>query len=468
MSDFINVSLGASSNASFSLAAYNNGREDPNLYFKIRNTSGFTIQPQETVRALIVPKSDGMTALEASGLLADPNSTNDVSRGIYYSRYYNDQNQEKTLTDMPLIRLDGYTYENVEFELYWLQSLADGVIFDSDTAGVYSFPHNIQPQEVRVGLQLIDNNTTMRYTLNFSEFNNIGDANYAGNNLPYLLSILYRYDPYRTGVVSGVVDGSTILFSGAFDWEPLPSGSNSGLVIDLPFYDTRAQYDGTPAQYSILLNNNCADPTITGSYPFVLSLNQQDLADQQLIDLDTYITTNIIPDNIRRVGEVPVDEGTITRKRLSIGINDIAIRQNTYRRKGVYVSKPYTTDFSIYTFSLKVDEFIPDYPEVNPYDTVKYFIEFNSRPWEPISPIHRQNELNNDGMLLPKLFVFDKGPEDALDLENIKYLDYGASINMFRVKIVFDLSNVPQTQFIAPEIRDYTCILFDKTQLLEL
>lgn len=468
MSDFINVSLGASSNASLSLVAYNNGREDPDLYFKVRNTTGFTIQPQETIRALIVPKSDGMSAVEASGLLADPNSTKDISRGIYYTRYYNEENQEKTLTEMPLIRLEDYEYENVEFDLYWLQTLNDGVIFDSDTAGVYSFPHNIQPQEVRLGLQLIDNNTTMRYTLNFSEFNNVGDANYAGDNQPYLLSISYRYDPYNVGVVSGVVDGSTILFSGRYDWEPLPSGSNSGLVIDLPFYDTRAQYDGTPAQYFILLNNNCADPVITGSYPFFLPLNQQELADQQLIDLDTYITTNIDPEKIRRAGEVQVDRGVIDRKRLSIGINDIAIRQNTYRRKGVYVSKPYTTDFSIYTFSLKVEEFIPDYPDINPYDTVKYFIEFNSRPWEPISPVHRQMEMDANRKLLPKLFVFDKGPEDALDLENVKYLDYGASVNIFRVKIVFDLSNVAQTQFIAPEIRDYECILFDKTQLLEL
>ena len=73
MADFINVSLGASANASLGLAAYNNGREDPNLYFKVTNAAGFTVQPQETIRALIVPKSDGMTAAEASGLLADPN-----------------------------------------------------------------------------------------------------------------------------------------------------------------------------------------------------------------------------------------------------------------------------------------------------------------------------------------------------------------------------------------------------------
>ena len=369
---------------------------------------------------------------------------------------------------MPLIRLEDYAYENVEFDLYWLQTLGEGTIFDSDTAGVYSFPHNIQPQEVRVGLQLVDNNTTMRYTLNFSEFNNIGDANYTGDNQPYLLSIAYIHDYDNTGVVSGVVDGSTILFSGGYDWEPLPSGSNSGLVIDLPFYDTRAQYDGTPAQYNILLNNNCADPSITGSYSFALPVNHQELVDTQLIDLDTYISTNIDPDKIRRTGEVQVDREVIDRKRLSIGINDIAIRQNTYRRKGVYVSKPYITDFSIYTFSLKVDEFIPDYPDVNPYDTVKYFIEFNSRPCEPISPVHRQMEIDANGNLLPKLFVFDKGSEDALDLENVKYLDYGASVNIFRVKIVFDLSNVSQTQFIPPEIKDYECILFDKTQLLEL
>lgn len=463
MADYISLSLSTASNADLSLLAYNNGREDSRCYMKVINSTGFELQPMEKISVLIIPQSDPITPTEASGYLADENQRSDASRGMYIYRYQNTESQPKSLTELCTFTLTSLVYENIKFDLYWLQNNDGSIIFDSDTSGVYSFPHNLQPHEIDLDAELLDDNTKVRYTLTFPEVNNSGSVDYTSEK-PYLLNLSYKYGD---GTVTGYFSGSPISFVNSSSYTDFDPGyPTSGIIFDLSFYDDRPSWKGVPAQYMFRVNYNCADPVLTGSYPIEIPINHQQWADEQIINLDSFVSTNINTAKLRKVDEVFVERGVIDRERFSIGIKDICIKSNVYKRKGIYISKPYVTDFPIYTFSLRADESIPEYQGINIYDTVQYFIEFNSRPWLRLSPINRNLELFSNGSSVPKMFIFDADSKEKS--ESIKFLDYQAPVNIFRVKIVFDLTAVKESRFIPPEIRDYDCIVFDKNQLLEI
>lgn len=460
MPNYISLYLDSASSAGLSLYPYNKGNV---CYFRVSNISGFQLQPSEKISVLIVPHDDPLTALDASGYLADPKISSDSSRGIYIYRYQNTEGSTKTVKELCNLALTSTDWENIKYDLYWLQEYGSGAIFSSGTSSVYSYPHNIQPNEVGIVAELVDDNIRMRYTLTFDEVNNSGSVDY-GSDKPYLFNIFYKYGD---GVLTGYFSGSTLEFSGAYDFKGFdPGAPTDGIVFDLPYYDPREGWNAVPAQYVFKVNYNCADPLVTGSFPLSIPINHQRLSDNELIDLDAWIGTNLDPTKLRKVDNIFIERGVIDRRRLSIGIKDISVRQNSYRKKGIYVSKPYSSDFPLYTFSLRTDEFIPDYPNLDPYNVVQYFVEFNSRPWLRISPINRNVETTSDGKAVPKMFVFDSDPGEGS--ESVSFLEYQAPVTIFRIKIAFDLSRLTDEQFIPPEIRDYDCITFDKNQLLEL
>ena len=464
MADYISLALTPTSDAGLSLQAYNKGREDSSCYMKVINPAGFKLQPLEKIAVLIIPDTDPITASEASGYLADINQRSDPARGMYIYRTQNNESTANTLTELCTFTLTSRTFENVKFDIYWLQDQEGTVIFNSNTAGVYSFPHNLQPHEVSgVHAELINDNTKVRYTIAFPEVNNSGSTDYSAQS-PYLLNLTYMYG---SEVLSGYFGSNVYEFPDALTYSGFSAGApTSGIVFELPFYDPRPIWQAVPAAYTIRLNYNCADPILTGSYPLEIPINHQQWSDEQIVNLDSFISTNTDPAKLRKVDEVYIERGVIDRKRFSIGIKDIVVKNNVYKRKGIYISKPYTTDFPLYTFSMKVDEFIPEYPNTDPYELVQYFIEFNSRPWLRISPINRNDELDSNGQIVPKMFIFDSDPGEGST--SVGFLEYQAPVNIFRVKIVFDLSSVTETLFIPPEIRDYDCIVFDKNQLLEI
>lgn len=466
MASYVTASFRSQSSADLVPIGYNNGREDPNIYMKAWNPSRFTVQPSEIIRALVVPHSATITDAIASGLLADTTSTDIPNSGYYFSvEYVNETTAGQSLKELPPIKV-GSGYENTLFDLYWLQTLGDDVTFGKDTSGTYSWPHNIQPEEVEVTAELTNNNTRMRYMFTFNEVTNSGSPPY-GTERPYLLNVTYTND-WASSIVTGYISGITMAtFTAADDWEYFSAGSaTSGMIIELPYYDQRPTYSNVPAQYTFRLNYNSPLSGQMGSIPFELPLSHQQFDIDQLVALDTYVSTYTDPNKIKRIGEVPIDKTVIDRRRMSIGVNDIAVRENAYKRKGLYISKPYVPDFPIYTFHLKVDEFIPTFEGLNPYDMVKYYAEFNGRPWQQISPINRSLEFDEDGVPVPRLFVFDKDP--GTETEGMKFLDYEARVVSFRLKIAFDFSQVEESRFVPPEIRDYDCIVFDKNQLLEL
>ena len=460
--DYIILSTSALSDAGLLIAP--TGYNDAFSYMKVYNPNTFEIRPEEKISVLIVPHDLGITASEASGLLADPDQISITSSGLYIWRYTNVDSPitQSNLHVFPIER----AYENVKYDLHWLQQQVESTIFNSNIAGVYSYPHNLQPQEARLKAELIDNNTRMRYTLIFKEVNNSGSEDYRPSNMPYLLNISYT----TSGTVTGYFGSSEYVFSDDLIYSGFAAGEpTSGIVFDLPFYDPRVVENRVPAQYVLRVGYNCADPLVTGSLPLSIPLNHQSLSTSELIDLDTWVSTHANFDHLSKVDEIyiePAIDEAIDRTRLSIGIKDISIKQNAYKKKGTYVSNPYSSEFPIYTFSLRVDEFIPQYSNLSQYDAVQYFVEFNSRPWIRISPMNRNLELDSEGESVPKMFIFDKDPGQGST--DISFLDYQAPVNIFRIKIVFDLSTLNDNLFIPPEIKDYECIIFDKNQLLEL
>jgi len=459
-SNYIILSTTASSNANLLIAP--TGLADAASYMRVYGASEFTIVPTEVISVLIAPHDDLITSLEASGYLTDKTATGDASRGIYIKRYTNETSLPQTLSDFHIFPIDR-SFENVKYNLFWLQEHVDTVIFSSGVTGVYSYPHNLQPQELNITSEIINDNTKIKYTIYFPEVNNSGSTDYDTTNKPYLLNISYAYG---NDTVSGTINNEPFAFSDTVSYSGLDAGiPTQGLNIEVPYYDQRPSWNNVPAQYVFRLNYNCADPYITGCIPFILPINHQLLSDTAVVDLDSWITTNLDESKLQKIDDIYIEREVIDRKRLSIGIKDISIPQKVYKKKGIYISNPYSSEYPIYTFSFKTNEFIPEYTNINKYDTVQYYVEFNSRPWVRISPINR--DIEYDGInIVPKMYIFDINPEQSS--ECIKFLDYQVPVNIFRIKIIIDVTAVTDELFIPPEIRSYKCVIFDKNQLLEI
>jgi hypothetical protein len=261
---------------------------------------------------------------------------------------------------------------------------------------------------------------------------------------------------------SGTINGVPVSFT-PWTVSGFAPPSNTGIIFELPLYDPRTGYEHVPGLFEIYIGYRGAG----GADSQLLNIlsNHKDLLTTVDVLLESNIAKSVKATDLIKVNEFLVREGTINRKRLSIGIKDIYTSQNTYEKQGVYVSPYYVNDVGLYTFSLKVKETIPAYRDTDPYSTVRYFAEFNSLGWEPISPISRNQEYDLSGNIIPKMLVFDKTV--GASSVNVKYLGYSVSVTSFRIKIVLDISAV-KGMIIPPEVNDYRCVIFDKTQLMEI
>jgi hypothetical protein len=120
----------------------------------------------------------------------------------------------------------------------------------------------------------------------------------------------------------------------------------------------------------------------------------------------------------------------------------------------------------MYTFSLRVEEYIPDYKDIDKYTTVKYYAQFNNQEWIRISPMNRPDEYDGD-KLISKMIVFDQAADsEKLKFMNVSFIPSAVPINVFAIKIVFDFTAVTDPDFIPAEIKNYTAVIFDQNQLL--
>jgi len=152
---------------------------------------------------------------------------------------------------------------------------------------------------------------------------------------------------------------------------------------------------------------------------------------------------------------------TVKKKRFSVGIEDLGLIKTSYASTGSFVSDYYTLDNPIYTFSLKVDEWIPSIPQVDPYSIVTYWIELGNKEWIRISPVTRSDELDTDGAVVPKILVLDKLNEGVIS-NAIKEILPEVPVYSFRLRIDMNMSFLTSDLFISPEVREYECNITDK------
>lgn len=455
MANYFTAILGSGSLADFSLVPVNKG--DASVYMRVSGVENFTLRPSEKIKAMIAPHSSPLSSSVATTFLKQTSPRTDTSNGYFFFQGgENNTQQDDTLGyhDLKLPR----EWENTEFDLYWLQTLGPIENYGTNLTGIYSYPHNIQPKEVTISGTLITNDT-MKYKILLEGIENDDDPNYGSTPTdgPYAVRVDYRWP-------SGVSTPSGFSNYVYYDDSVLVSGIN----FNLPFYDPRDGFNSIPAVYNFNITHVSAGSNKPGSKPLTVTINHANLIDSNTYfnNLDEFVFSHAQKAGLKKVGTIDVPANTIDRKRISIGINDIAIQDNTYVKQGTYISRYYPVSFQIYTFSFRVKEYIPDYGDLDPYDLVKYSIEFNNNSWERISPLERTSEYEN-GILVPKLFVFDESFEET-ENRNVKFLNYGSPINLFRVKITFNLRDVEGAKFPPPEINDYRCVVFDKAQFLNL
>ena len=448
MANYFNLTLGSTDPIDLYAEAVN--KNDP--YIWVRVYGDYTLSVGCKIRALIVPSGTVWEDGEILSKLQGP-LLNDTSSGIYSTECVNntDKDLPAFFNDIKINKVNNiYNSENTEYELHWI--LQRGSDFKQGSySGWYTYCHNIQPNEILISGGLTSNNS-MEYMIHWNSLNNEESDQYVNYYGPYRIAIQYAYsDDFVKS------------------WTYYPAGTmQSGIYFNLPFYDDRLDNIQKPAMYQFnIANVGCNSSSQLDSNVNTIFIDHQKFVDSDnnsFKNLDEYAfaTAKVNTSLINKVDEKTITNDVIDRRRLSIGINDISVKDNVFVKQGVYVSPYYPLDVSLYTLSLKVDEHIPNYPGINPYDVVQYFIEINSS-WERISPINREDESLN-GELIPKILVFDKGTSDN---SQIKYIDLSV-VRIFRVKIVFDLTKITDSKFSPPEIRDFKCIIFDKDQLNEL
>ena len=456
MANYYNVTIGPADAIDIGLNPINKGS---NVYMEITNGDQYELRPTEEIRALLLPNSVVVSSGDIIQLLQKDHRIDSEVDGYYYISSKN-SSEETEKVSFPLVNIDR-SWENTEFDLHWIKIFSDEYSYGAYTDGVYCLPHNPQTEDVEISGNLTSSNI-MQYKVTLTDIVNDSSVDYGspglGGDGPYRLKVSYKYPDQDNTAVSGFSD---YMYYGA------GSGS-AGLIFDVPYYDPRSEFREIPAIYNFDINYISAGPLKGDTKPLILTLDHQKLLDSSMYfkNLDTQVFNKPNINLLKKTDEIIINDNVINRKRISFGVSDISVVDNTYQKNGVYVSSFYPLEFSPYTFSLKVKESIPKYPNLDPYDIVRYYIEFNSNVWERISPLSRTDELES-GKVVPKMFVFDKGSEDVFGSQ-IKFLNYNSAINGFRVKITFDLESLIDAKFSPPEIKDYKCVLFDKSQFLQL
>lgn len=472
MGKTVSIVTGAISSQGFTLRPHNHSSNHLAFYmYPSGSTSAYyNAAPQEEIRFLLSPHDSPLLSSTASGLLLG-NRVDSVESGYYFTHFKNEESKARNLMMWKFIP-DAKVWDNTKFDLHWLKirEADDTLVYGSYLSGIYSYPHRITQDEVTVSASISNEllgDSTVDLTIQYSGIHNATAPEYGTppTNGPYYARV-QRFD----GTNPSGWENDLKVFYGE-------GASESGINITLPYYDTRATKQDIPAHYFVWINNYWAgyntQTPLLGTYDptyqeFQLEIPVNEL--QKGWDEFKKKSKEYDIENLEKIpgGDIRIPAGKIDRRRCSIGIKDVYINDVSYHKNGTYISQYYPLDFNIYTFSMKVDEFIPEYPNVNPYDVVQYFIEFNNLDWMRISPTTRGDEFDSEGMIVPKMFVFDRLiEEERRKYNNVKFIDIDIPVNSFRVKIVLDITSVTDAKVIPPSIKDYRCIIFDRDRLLE-
>lgn len=292
------------------------------------------------------------------------------------------------------------------------------------------------------------------YTKN--EINNYNNAAYTTDNIgPYLIEIYNEEEAWYARP-----DGSLLTYPDTNDSNNYFNQSISGMVLTLPLVS--GTYDSAKTTYTIDLYN----VSISGDYDTGLIFNTKslNLSSDDFDEGKVELFENI---SLEKVDELDINKDIVSKKRYMIGIEDLGIVTEQYLKQGYYISEFYTIDDPIYTFLLKVGETLPNIQGVNPYDTVKYFVQFHNQDWVRVSPVTRSNEIDNNNKTVPSFIILDDlniGQTNG----DLFELIYDSPIYSFRIKIEFDMSFLDNNNFISPSVDYFECHVTDRNSFLKV
>ena len=365
MSSHFSVSFPAPVNATGILIPFNTGNQS--LGFQVSGVDPtIELQPGELIKYMIKPTGLALTDTQISGIL-NGQTVDDESTGQFFTYIHNTTELTKRY-EFPKFIFPS-AWENTEFTLHWLQT-NNGQSFShygAYTTPVYSYPHNIQPNEVQISGVVGPTEKTIDYSIFFKPLVNEGSTDYAGgDDLPYTIYVEHS-TPDNSTPYNLTVDGFE---SG---WKFYPSGAAlSGITFTVPFYDNRDGSEIIPAKYTFNINYNSAGPDQPGSIPLQVNIDHEQLKDSFFADLTALASSSPKIENLHEVNNITIPAGVISRKRLAIGIEDIKSLERVFEKTGVYVSNAFNLDFSIYTFSIKAEEYKQIYPNCIKKFTIKY------------------------------------------------------------------------------------------------
>jgi len=170
--------------------------------------------------------------------------------------------------------------------------------------------------------------------------------------------------------------------------------------------------------------------------------------------------------NVKKIGEYPITDDVLHKRRLSIGIEDISLISEEYAKKGIYVSDYYTMDDPIYTYSIAVGSDIPKIDNIKDYQIVKWYVQFHTQDWIRISPINKGEEYEN-GILIPKFLVLDELNMGTISTQ-LSEIIYDFSAYSFRVKVEIDMSFISTINYLTPTIFYYESRIMDRNAMFRV
>lgn len=302
-----------------------------------------------------------------------------------------------------------------------------------------SISGNLQEQRLRL-------NVSSRFDIN---------NNYLSDPAPYLITIS-GVDNYLT------ISGTNLPIGTSYNNDNYFTSAPTGIFLDLPFNsgtitgmpDEASVFDYNISLFNIDQLGVLSPPLVFNTKPFRLSSIMFDTGDVQAFNEYKILERQ---DNAQQL----ILPDTVPKKRFMIGIEDLGLIKTSYARVGSFVSDYYTIDDPIYTFSLKVNEWIPPVQQVNPYSIITYWVELGNGEWTRVSPTTRDSEIDSNGKVIPKLLILDNLEEGFISTE-VKEVLLDAPIYTFRIKIDIDMSFATSDLFISPEVREYECHVTDK------
>lgn len=388
--------------------------------------------------------------------LVDPSNTNELisyeSSGIFTDlRYFNSSGTYIKVFNIP------EDYENTIYKVGYYANY-----FDSDNTIVYNplteilsdvYVTNtslLDPGKLQVTAALTSSEpTTSNININITQDREITNRGLVSPG-PYLVS------------VSGVDGWYTPTGGEATGYDDADNYFNyatSGMLLSLP-YISGSQESASVYEIQLRWLNQLAvetDPLIFNTSTIKTSIDDFDDG-----DLEAFVDVSV-----KRVTEIPIKNDVLQKKRYSIGIEDLALVNETFKKQGFWISNHYTIDDPIYTFFLKVGETIPALIDIPVYKMVKYYVQFANQDWIRISPINRGDEVDEDGNVVSKFFVLDQLNLGYISTSLLE-LPYNFPVFSFRIKIEIDMNFLTSKNFISPSIDYYECHITDRNSFLRI